>query len=80
MSTSAHPILPTHQVLSSCFIKGEPPLEEVLSEPIVLLTARSAGLSAQELRELCERARERLAAPLDHGSVPGGPQASRAEP
>jgi hypothetical protein len=39
---------------------GEPRLEEILSEPIVLLRMKAAGVTAQELRELCESVRERL--------------------
>jgi hypothetical protein len=62
MTQPAHPILPTHQVLSSCFIKGESTLDEVLTDPLMQLMARSAGLSLQDLRELFERARQRLAA------------------
>ncbi len=62
MTQPAHPIIPTHQVLSACFIKGEPTLEEVLTDPLMQLMARSAGLSLQDLRELFERVRQRLAA------------------
>ncbi len=53
-------ILPTHRVLSACLVMGEPRLEEILSEPIVLLRMKAAGVTAQELRELCESVRERL--------------------
>jgi hypothetical protein len=42
--------------------KGEPKLEEILAEPIVLLAARSAGLSQGELRALCEQVSARLKA------------------
>lgn len=53
-------ILRTQHVLSTCLIKGEPKLEEVLSEPIVLLRARSAGLSPDALRRLCQKVRQEL--------------------
>jgi hypothetical protein len=43
-------------------IEGEPTLEEVLAEPIVLLAAKSAGLSLGDLRALCEQIRARLMA------------------
>jgi hypothetical protein len=41
-------------------IKGEPLLEEMLSDPIVLIRARCAGLSAEALRALCISTREIL--------------------
>ena len=53
-------ILSTHR--GSGMLKGEPKLEEVLSEPIVLLRARRAGLSEQALRALCQKVRQRLKA------------------
>jgi hypothetical protein len=62
-------ILRTQHVLSTCMIKGEPMLEEVLSEPIVLLRARSAGLSPDALRRLCHEVRQGLRRQL-HGSAP----------
>ena len=55
-------ILRTQRVLSTCLIKGEPPLEEVLSDPIVLLRAQRAGLTKEGLRALCDSSRERLLA------------------
>ncbi len=60
MSTLAQPILPTHRVLSMCLVMGEPTLEEILSEPIVLVRMQAAGVTVDEMRELCERVRERL--------------------
>jgi hypothetical protein len=42
-------------------IKGEPKLEELLSEPMVLMRAKSAGMSAEQLRDLCQRMKARLA-------------------
>jgi hypothetical protein len=42
-------------------IQGEPPLDELLSEPIVRLLARSDGVSLEELTSLCEAVREKLA-------------------
>ncbi len=57
-------ILRTQHVLSTCLIKGEPKLEEVLSDPIVLLRARSAGLSPEALRCLCYEVRQVLCGPL----------------
>lgn len=53
-------ILRTGHVLSTCMIKGEPLLEEMLSDPIVLIRARCAGLSAEALRALCISTREIL--------------------
>ncbi len=41
-------------------LHGEPRLEEILSEPIVLMAARRDGVSVAELRALCERIRLRL--------------------
>lgn len=43
-------------------IHGEPPLDELLSEPIVRLLARSEGISLEELASLCEAVRAKLAA------------------
>ena len=64
-----HTILPTQRVLSACLVMGEPRLEEILAEPIILLRMRSTGLSVEEVRTLCERARDRLSAePLEAGS------------
>ncbi len=45
-------------------IQGEPPLDELLSEPIIWLIARSDGVSLDELRTLYETVREWLARPL----------------
>jgi hypothetical protein len=50
-------------------ISGEPTFEELLSEPIVLLAARSAGLSPSDLQALCEQARERLMSDPPSGQV-----------
>ncbi len=39
---------------------GEPPLHELLSEPIIQLLAQSDGVSPVELMHLCAEVRERL--------------------
>jgi DNA-binding transcriptional MerR regulator len=49
---------------------GEPQLEEILAEPIVLLRMRSTGLSIEEVRTLCECARDRLSAESPEANVP----------
>jgi hypothetical protein len=41
-------------------IQGEPPIDELLSEPIVRLMAQSDGISVDELESLCETVREKL--------------------
>ena len=41
-------------------IQGEPPLKQLLSEPIVRLMAQSDGVSIAELTSLCETVREKL--------------------
>ena len=41
-------------------IQGEPPLHELLSEPIVRLMAQSDCVSVDELTSLCEAVREKL--------------------
>ena len=53
-------ILRTAHVLSTCRIKGEPQLAELLSEPIIKMRAASAGVTEDELRTLCERTAEHL--------------------
>ncbi len=63
-------VLATHRVLSACLVMGEPRLEEILAEPIVLLRMRSTGLSVEEVRTLCERARDRLSAGLPEAGPP----------
>ena len=45
-------------------IEGEPPLDDLLAEPIVWLMAQSDGVSLEELRTLYETVREWLARPL----------------
>ncbi len=45
-------------------LHGEPELEEILSEPIVLMVARRDGVSGAQLRALCERIRWRLRYPV----------------
>lgn len=55
-------ILPTHRVLSACLVMGEPTLEELLAEPIMLMRMRSAAVTAQELRDLCGKVRETVEA------------------
>lgn len=57
---SSAPMLRTHQVLSACLVMGEPSLDELLAEPIVLVRMKSAGGTAQEVWGLCERVRETL--------------------
>ena len=41
-------------------IQGEPPLAELLAEPIVRLMAQSDGVSSDELTSLCAAVREKL--------------------
>ena len=41
------------------FISGEPKLEEVLSECIIVLRAQAAGLSERELRRVMVQAQQR---------------------
>jgi spore coat protein CotH len=41
-------------------IHGEPPLDELLDEPIIGLIAQSDGVSLDELRTLVEQIREWL--------------------
>ncbi len=53
-------ILRTCQAGGHGMIRGEPKLDDLLAEPIVLLRAKSAGLSPEELRALCVRLRTRL--------------------
>jgi hypothetical protein len=55
-----HAILRTCQAGGHAMIPGEPKLDDLLAEPIVLLRAKSAGLSPEELRALCVRLRARL--------------------
>jgi hypothetical protein len=55
-------ILPTHRVLSACLVMGEPTLEQLLAEPIVLLRIRRTGVTVDQVRDLCRRTRERLTA------------------
>ncbi len=69
---SSQAILPTHRVLSACLVMGEPRLEDILSEPIVLLRMKAAGVTAPEVRALCQRTRERLASALVTASPRGG--------
>ena len=46
-------------------IEGEPPLDELLAEPIIGLMAKSDGISVDELTALCNTFREKLARTLD---------------
>jgi hypothetical protein len=41
-------------------LHGEPPLQDLLSEPIIRLLAQSYGVSHDELVRLCEETRTRL--------------------
>ncbi len=68
--TPTNAVLPTHRVLSACLVMGEPRLEEILAEPIVLLRMRSAGVTVQEVRALCVRARDKLSAGLPEAGPP----------
>jgi len=62
MSSPCHAILRTHQPMGECtMLHGEPKLEELLSEPIVLLTAKSDHVTVEQLRALCEQVRAQLA-------------------
>jgi hypothetical protein len=61
VSFSCYAILRTRRLVQGCqMIHGEPKLEELLSEPIVLLTAKRDGVSVEQLRALCERIRAQL--------------------
>jgi hypothetical protein len=83
VSSPCHAVLRTRRLVGACaMIHGEPKLEELLSEPIVLLTAKRDGVSAEQLRALCERIRARLirtssAGEQDAASVPS-PEARAA--
>jgi len=41
-------------------LQGEPPLDELLSEPMIVLLADSDGITTEELVRLCAEVRERL--------------------
>ncbi len=74
MSSACHAILRTRRLVQGCqMIHGEPKLEELLSEPIVLLTAKSDHVTAEQLRALCERIRARLMQQGDAGEVSDAP-------
>ena len=74
VSSPCHAVLRTRRLVGACaMIHGEPKLEELLSEPIVLLTAKSDGVSAEQLRALCERIRARLMQQGDAGEVSDAP-------
>jgi len=53
-------ILRTGRVLAA--IQGEPPLAELLAEPIIRLRAAKAGVTTDQLRALCRCTGERLRA------------------
>ena len=38
-------------------LHGEPPLQELLSEPIIILVAQSDGVSVEDLVRLCDEVR-----------------------
>jgi hypothetical protein len=61
-------VLKTHLLPEDCWQKGEPKLEEILEDPIVLARMRSTGVTAQDLRELCHQVRDRLE---QNGEDPG---------
>ena len=56
----ADTILRTSSVLHERYLHGEPTLEELLAEPIVVLAARRDGMSVEALREHCLQVRSRL--------------------
>jgi hypothetical protein len=61
VSSPCHAVLRTRRLVGACaMIHGEPKLEELLSEPIVLQTAKSDHVTAEQLRALCERIRAQL--------------------
>jgi hypothetical protein len=53
-------IMRCQQLNGAGFISGEPKLEHVLSECIILLRARAAGLSERDLRKVVVQAQQRL--------------------
>ena len=59
-SHEGHRILRTTCAGGRGMIQGEPPIDELLSEPIVWLMAQSDGVSLDELKSLCEAVREKL--------------------
>jgi len=62
VSSPCHAVLRTRRLVGACaMIHGEPKLEELLSEPIVLLTAKSDHVTVEQLRALCEQVRAQLA-------------------
>jgi hypothetical protein len=56
----ADTILRTSSVLHERYLHGEPALEELLAEPIVVLAASRDGLSIEALRAQCLELRGRL--------------------
>jgi len=56
----ADTILRTSSVLHERYLHGEPTLEEILAQPIVVLAARRDGLSVEALRAHCLEVRSRL--------------------
>jgi len=59
-SHQGHRLLRTSFAGGRGLIQGEPPLDELLSEPIVRLMAQSDGVSLDELTSLCATVREKL--------------------
>ncbi len=59
-SHQGHRLLRTTCAVGLGMIQGEPPLKQLLSEPIVRLMAQSDGVSIAELTSLCETVREKL--------------------
>ena len=53
-------IMRCQQLALQSFISGEPRLEEVLSECIIVLRAQAAGLSERDLRRVMVQAQQRL--------------------
>ena len=64
----ADTILRTSSVLHERYLHGEPTLEELLAESIVVLAASRDGLSIEALRAQCLQVRSRLrgAGPAPH--------------
>ena len=61
VSSPCHAVLRARRLVGACaMIHSEPKLEELLSEPIGLLTAKSDHVTAEQLRALCERIRAQL--------------------
>ena len=60
-SHQGHSLLQPRCAGGQGMIQGEPPLDELLDEPIIGLMAQSDGVSLDELRALVEAVRGHLA-------------------